>query len=78
MAALEERVKGVYFILDDLADEVGDKKFEITCLGVPNTKSRLDLQIAMLKVNIYQELFNASGTKEHEKLQDKANKNKKS
>lgn len=72
LAILDEKVKDVYGVLDTLAEEVGDKDFEMVCLATPNTKARLDIQIAQLKVNIYQELFNASGKAEHEKALDKA------
>lgn len=72
LAILDEKVKDVYGVLDALAEEVGDKDFEMVCLATPNTKARLDIQIAQLKVNIYQELFNASGKAEHEKALDKA------
>lgn len=65
-------MKDVYGVLDTLAEEVGDKDFEMVCLATPNTKARLDIQIAQLKVNNYQELFNASGKAEHEKALDKA------
>lgn len=72
LAILDEKVKDVYGVLDTLAEEVGDKDFEMVCLTTPNTKARLEIQIAQLKVNIYQELFNASGKAEHEKALDKA------
>lgn len=72
LAILDEKVKDVYGVLDALAEEVGEKDFEMVCLATPNTKARLDIQIAQLKVNIYQELFNASGKAEHEKALDKA------
>lgn len=72
LAILDEKVKDVYGVLDALAEEVGDKDFEMVCLATPNTKARLDIQIAQLKVNIYQELFNASGKAEHEKALDRA------
>ena len=72
LAILDEKEKDVYGVLDALAEEVGDKDFEMACLATPNTKARLDIQIAQLKVNIYQELFNASGKAEHEKALDKA------
>lgn len=72
LAILDEKVKDVYGVLDTLAEEVGDKDFEMVCLATPNTKARLDIQIAQLKVNIYQELFNASGKAEHEKALEKA------
>lgn len=72
LAILDKKVKDVYGVLDVLSEEVGDKDFEMVCLATPNTKARLDIQIAQLKVNIYQELFNASGKAEHEKALDKA------
>lgn len=72
LAILDKKVKDVYGVLDVLSEEVGDKDFEMVCLAAPNTKARLDIQIAQLKVNIYQELFNASGKAEHEKALDKA------
>ena len=72
LAILDKKVKDVYGVLDVLSEKVGDKDFEMVCLATSNTKARLDIQIAQLKVNIYQELFNASGKAEHEKALDKA------
>lgn len=72
LAILNEKVKDVYRVLDALAEDVGDKDFEMVCLAIPNTKARLNIQVAQLKVNIYQELFNASGRVEHEKALDTA------
>lgn len=46
LAILDEKVKDVYGVLDTLAEEVGDKDFEMVCLATPNTKARLDIQIA--------------------------------
>lgn len=67
LVILDEKIKNVYEVLDTLAKEVGDKDFEMVCLATPNTKAHLNIQIAQLKVNIYQELYNASGKAEHEK-----------
>lgn len=72
LAVLDEKIKDVFSVLYTLAEEVGDKDFEMACLGAPNTKARLDIQIAQLKVNIYQELFDASGKPEHQKALDNA------
>lgn len=74
LTALDEKVKNVYDVLDTLAAEVDDKDFETTCLATPNSKARLNVQIAQLKVNIYKELFEASKSAEHEKKLEKAMK----
>ena len=63
--ALNARVSDVYLVMNDLAD--GNNGFEMTCLATPNVQTRLNLQIAQLKVNIYKELYAANGDKTYER-----------
>lgn len=74
LSILEEKIKDVYEVLDILAENTNDNNFEISQLARLNKKNRLNMQVAMLKVNIYQELFNVSGKEEYKKALDKATK----
>jgi uncharacterized membrane protein len=62
----------VYRVMNELAD--GNNGFEMVCLATPNVQTRLNLQIAQLKVNIYKELYAAKGDKSYEKQWRKAMK----
>ena len=57
-------VSEVYRVMNDLAHDNG---FEMTCLATPNVQTRLNLQIAQLKVNIFKELYALSGDKLYER-----------
>lgn len=72
LALLDEKVKDVYEVLDHLAEEVGNDDFEYACLASNNTETRLDVQIAQLKVNIYKELFEATKSEDHKNRLNKA------
>lgn len=74
LAGLEEKLKNIKHFLNDYATLIEKKDFETSQLGVPNTITRLELQIAQLKVNIYKELCDSSGNPEHKKKYEKLSK----
>ena len=63
-------VSDVYRVMNELTED--NNGFEMSCLATPNAQTRLNLQIAQLKVNIYKELYAANGDKFYEKQWRKA------